>query len=386
MVKPLIPPAVDVLGPYLTTPQSVSSRPGRTGDAAGDGFSWFRDCTDENSEDGTPLGAEFLNNLKAQFITLFQAAGLTFDADELLALAIQSGRVNFGGTSAGTANAPSITLVPQPTDWSALVGADINFVVGITNTGPAALAVSGLAGTKPIVRPGGAALKASDLVAGAVFRGMYDGTSIQMAGITQSTPGSVDVYGVPGTTNWTVPDGVFKIRARVWGAGGGGGSMISADGAGAGGNGGGYAEGVYSVTPGDVIAIVVGAGGAKGTVAGGGTNGLQGGTSSVGSLLSATGGGGGGSGYAGYAALASGIKGVGTGGQINLDGQVAANAYVIGAVYMASAGAGTYNTPGTAASRGNSFKGQQPGGGSSGVAGIVTNATDGADGMVIIEY
>lgn len=302
--------------------------------------------------------------------------------------ALQSGDINWGGTAGGTANALTVTLDPQPVSWARLVGSQINFIVGVTNTGAATLAVTGLTGTKPIVRPGGAALKASDLVAGAVFRGMYDGTSIQMAGITQSAPGTVTVYATPGTTNWTVPAGIFKIRARVWGAGGGGGALIAGatSGSGAGGNGGGYAEGVYSVTPGQILSIIVGAGGAKGTSAGFGTNGQAGGTSSVGSLLSATGGGGGNTGYTSYAATASSTVGAGTGGQINQLGQQAANSYIIGSAYIASAGGGAFNTPGTPITVGNSFKGMQPGGGSSGVSAVVSDAQDGADGMVIIEY
>lgn len=335
---------------------------------------------------GTVVTATHLNAEQEEIVSTIEKAGLVPSGDDLvqLAKAIQTGRTQFGGIAGGTANALSITLDPQPDSWAALYGAPINFIVSTTNTDAGTLAVAGLPGTMPITRPGGAALKASDLVAGAVFRGMYDGTSIQMAGITQSAPGTVTVYATPGTTNWTVPAGVFKIRARVWGGGGGGGALISVGGAGSGGNGGGYAEGVYDVTPGQVLAITVGAGGVRGTAAG--THGQTGGTSSVGSLLSATGGGGGATGFNGAAGGASATIGTGSGGQINLPGQGAANAYVIGSAYVASAGGGTYNTPGTAISLGNSFKGMQPGGGSSGVAGTVSDAQAGADGMVIIEH
>lgn len=112
MVKPLVPPAVDVLGPYLSTPQSVNSRPGRTGDPAGAGFSWWKDCTDENAEDGTPIPAEALNNFKAQFVTLFQTAGLQVDDDRLAAWAIQLG-MNFA-VATGTANAWVVDLPLAP--------------------------------------------------------------------------------------------------------------------------------------------------------------------------------------------------------------------------------------------------------------------------------
>lgn len=81
-----------------------------------------------------------------------------------------------------------------------------------------------------------------------------------------------------GTTNWTVPAGVYYIRIKVWGGGGGGGYSPGGFGASAGGATGGYAEHVYAVTPGQVISITVGGGG---TGAWSGSTGLTGGTSSV---------------------------------------------------------------------------------------------------------
>lgn len=87
------------------------------------------------------------------------------------------------------------------------------------------------------------------------------------------------VFQTSGT--FKVPPGVYKLRARVVGAGGGGALN------GCGGGGGGYAHGVISVLPGDTITITVGAGGVSGTP------GTAGGSSSFGSYISATGGGGG---------------------------------------------------------------------------------------------
>lgn len=74
--------------------------------------------------------------------------------------------------------------------------------------------------------------------------------------------------------SFTIPAGVKEIRVRVVGGGGG------AGGGGCGGGGGGYAHGVFQVTPGDVYAVTVS-----------GKNRNAGGTSSFGSLISATGGG-----------------------------------------------------------------------------------------------
>ena len=73
-------------------------------------------------------------------------------------------------------------------------------------------------------------------------------------------------FTTPGTFNWTVPAGVTQITVEAWGAGGAGGGSddyISCQGAGgAGGGGGAYAaSSTVSVTPGQNLTIVVGAGG-----------------------------------------------------------------------------------------------------------------------------
>jgi hypothetical protein len=73
-------------------------------------------------------------------------------------------------------------------------------------------------------------------------------------------------FTTPGTFNWTVPAGVTQITVEAWGAGGAGGGSddyISCQGAGgAGGGGGAYAaSSTVSVTPGQILKVVVGAGG-----------------------------------------------------------------------------------------------------------------------------
>ncbi|RME15647.1 MAG: hypothetical protein D6799_05770, partial [Bacteroidetes bacterium] len=61
---------------------------------------------------------------------------------------------------------------------------------------------------------------------------------------------------------WTVPAGVCEIKIKAWGAGGGGGGTDSYS-PGNGGNGG-YAEGTFTVNPGDNLSIYVGQGGLPG--------------------------------------------------------------------------------------------------------------------------
>ncbi len=112
----------------------------------------------------------------------------------------------------------------------------------------------------------------------------------------------------PGTRNWTVPDGVTRIRAFVVG-GGGGGNLSSSNGRG--GGGGGYSEKTIDVTPGQVFSYTVGAAGipAQSTSIGG----TQGGSSSFGGLITATGG-------TGVTSAANGVGGGGSGGDVNTSG------------------------------------------------------------------
>jgi hypothetical protein len=90
-------------------------------------------------------------------------------------------------------------------------------------------------------------------------------------------------FETPGTYTWNVPPGVTSICIEVWG-GGGGGNSSNFGASGAGGGGGGYGYACFKVTPGTQYTVTVG------DVAG---RGAGGGTSSVGSLISASGGGGG---------------------------------------------------------------------------------------------
>jgi hypothetical protein len=106
--------------------------------------------------------------------------------------------------------------------------------------------------------------------------------------------GQVQMYFASGT--WSVPPGIGKVRARVWGGGGHNG-----------GSGGGFSmEAIYDLTGVTSVAVTVGAGGNAGVPLGG--------TSSFGSYCSATGG-----------AAAGGAIGVGSGGDINNSGGAGAN-------------------------------------------------------------
>jgi len=151
-----------------------------------------------------------------------------------------------------------------------------------------------------------------------------------------------------GAFNWTVPIGVTKVMVEVWGAGGGGGN------GGRGGSGGGYGKQVFTVVSGDVYSVTIGLGGLKGTCA-------DGGTTSFGSLISATG---------GTSACANPPQGGTSNAQINISG---GRSCPYNGGDGANGGAGGYDA----------FAPQAPGGGGgSGTSG----GSNGAAGRAIIWY
>ena len=111
------------------------------------------------------------------------------------------------------------------------------------------------------------------------------------------SPTLLQTYSTAGTYNYTVPTGVKWILAVIGGAGGGGGGgrYGGSVGVGGGGGGGGYITCVsIPVSPGQLLPIVVGAGGSPGAAgaANDGGDGGAGGTSAVNGITSQGGGGG----------------------------------------------------------------------------------------------
>ena len=150
-----------------------------------------------------------------------------------------------------------------------------------------------------------------------VSKGGADGAS---AGIE-----SQNVYTSTGTSTWTKPSGVTKIKVIVTGGGGGasavGGNRL--DDVGAGGASGGTSIKVIDVSSISSVTVTVGSGGAAAAANAADNNqsttGTNGGTSSFGSHCSATGGQGGKSYYDGNS-IGHATPGVGSGGDINLQG------------------------------------------------------------------
>ena len=177
-----------------------------------------------------------------------------------------------------------------------------------------------------------------------------------------------------GSTTWTAPAGVTKVKVICIGGGGGGGSDDPTPVFGGNGGYGGIAVGIYTVTPGTSYVATVGAGGAGTNTFG--ADGSAGGTSSFGSLLSATGGGGG---IAGQTSGANGANGIGTNG-VTGNGSVVngAGGIFVGTFIRANA------TSSTAAETWTAALNRVPG--SIGSGSVSINATGGTGGVVYIEY
>lgn len=184
-------------------------------------------------------------------------------------------------------------------------------------------------------------------------------------------------YTAAGTYTFTVPDNVYVIEDTVVAGGGGGGAANGSTNAGTGGGGGGYSWGVFNVTPGQEITVVVGAGGAGGTGAG---NGTAGGSSSVESLNSSPGGGGGNSN-----GISGGSSAAGTGGQINAAGGGGGSALYGASPSLLIGGAGGGSCFGTGGVP-NGGMGSPPGAGGAGGGSAQPNGGAGQVGYVSISW
>jgi hypothetical protein len=188
------------------------------------------------------------------------------------------------------------------------------------------------------------------------------------AGIALQQP-QYNLY-TSGTTTWTAPTGVTRIKVICIGGGGGGAHGDTETNGGSGGFGG-ISIGIYTVVPGTGYVATVAAGGAGSNS----TNGSAGGTSSLGSLLSATGGSG------GIDTAADGANGAGSSG-------ITANSSVLygaGGDFIGSATRGT-GASSTAAYVWDALINLTPGARGSGESNATTNASGGIGGVVYIQY
>jgi hypothetical protein len=194
---------------------------------------------------------------------------------------------------------------------------------------------------------------------------------------------TVQVFNASG--NFIVPNGVTSVRAKVIGGGGAAGYHSTMPGAG--GGAGGSAVGIVTgLTPGMIIPVTVGAGGAGSPVP---ANGNNGNSSSFGSFVAATGGAGGGGGTVAQFAMVGGAGGVGVGGQYNFGGSMGSDSIVVAC--RGGDGGGPGQGKGSSGPQ-NGFTATGYGGGGGG-GGTTTSGSPvgaaggaGAVGIVIVEY
>lgn len=179
----------DILGP-ADAPNSVTDRPSDTR-TFGAIDTFFRDCTNPDTEDGTDIQAAFLNGMIASLRSVWRMNGLRNDGvspiitengldDAGIAKAIQQlvqrGLVVYG-VDTGAANALAVTLTPALLEYKA--GLRLMIKAAASNTGATTLNVNGL-GARNVVRRDGAILFDSDVLAGAVQEYAFDGTNFQL--------------------------------------------------------------------------------------------------------------------------------------------------------------------------------------------------------------
>lgn len=87
---------------------------------------------------------------------------------------VQDGSFVWGGTSGGSANAQTITASPAITAYAA--GQKFKFIAGFTNTSAATLNVNGVGAKNIYYAETKAALLGNEIMAGAVYEVIYDGT------------------------------------------------------------------------------------------------------------------------------------------------------------------------------------------------------------------
>lgn len=234
-----------------------------------------------------------------------------------------------------------------------------------------------------------------------IAKGLQDlATAVDTHLTRMDTQETQQVFTADGT--YTKPAGLKAVRVRVQGGGGGGGAaggtVAAQASCGGGGGGGGYAEEIIPAaslpnSP-TTVAVTVGAGGTAGA-AGSGTAGGTGGTSSFGAFLSATGGGGGNYGTSSAAVITGGgAPGVGSGGTLNVSGQVGPTARVLlGEPTMPAPGGDSVLGNGAqtalATTGGAGIAGNGYGGGGSGghlrASQVTLAGGAGAPGVVIVE-
>ena len=304
---------------------------------------------------------------------------------------------SIGGTAyvhAGvdTSNVGSSIIADVSPDIAAY-GVGNVFVIRAANTATGATTANiDDKGTINILRSDKTPTQKGDWAAGEMLILISDGNNLLLYGVkTSNQPArNLSSFSSAGSYNFTVPAGIFWLYVEIVGGGGGGaGGGPNTTWASAGGGSGGYSAGWISVSPGQVIPLVVGVRG-LGADASNGATGGTGGTTTFGTFLQATGGQGG---KGSNSDAGGGAPGTGSGGQKNFPGGAGGDGSPLSAnnspggngAASAFGGGGRTSTFNRVLSNGIA-----PG---SGGGGIWSNSSstnqlggNGADGAVFIQY
>lgn len=248
-------------------------------------------------EDGTALQANDIAS-GAVLTVVFDTATDSFRVTEMVAsqvgLAIQA-QTYTAFSTAGVA--PTFTLTASPAIAAYAAGQRFRVKFGAAGNGADTLNINAL-GAKSIKQYDRAGAKVAAVITASQLADVeYDGVDFVILDPLPSAGGQ-QIFTANGT--FTVPAGVSRVFVSLVGGGGGGAGAIS--GApytpGGGGAGGVQYRVPLAVTPGQAIAVTIGAGGASGFGSNYGgsyanSNGASGGASSFGALLTVSGGGGG---------------------------------------------------------------------------------------------
>ena len=248
-------------------------------------------------EDGTAMVAGDIAS-GAVVTVVFDTATDSFRVTEMVASQVAAAIQRQAYTAFDTAGAaPSFTLTAAPAITAYAAGQRFRVKFGVAGNGSDTLNVNAL-GAKSLKQYDRAGAKvAAVITAGQLADVEYDGVDFVILDPLPSAGGQ-QIFTASGT--FTVPAGVSRVFVSLVGGGGGGAGAIS--GApytpGGGGAGGVQYRVPLAVTPGQAIAVTIGAGGAAGLGSNYGgsyanSNGASGGASSFGALLTVSGGGGG---------------------------------------------------------------------------------------------
>ncbi|MFL9930868.1 hypothetical protein P0D88_16775 [Paraburkholderia sp. RL18-103-BIB-C] len=316
----------------------------------------------------TVLEADFMNMVMMELVNVVTAGGLT--PSKTTYTQVRDAIKRIGQNTIVLADTGAVNAYTAVNATPLVSGTWVDGVVQAvkiahSNTGASTYAPDGLAaipiyglGLQPL-QGGELALNGTAVLMHATIAGVNSGNPIavlmecaggaqQIAPATQSNHaaqlgqiGSMRgelSFATAGTFSFTVPAAIYAVFARVWAGGGGGGGANQA-GAAAGGGAGGYAEGWVSVTPGQVISVVVGAAGAAGSNTP--TTGGAGGSSSFGASVSATGGGGGQLNVGGISSV-PGTAGTGSGGNMAVNGEGGGQGYQSTTGYVGGQGGAAF--------------------------------------------